>query len=125
MINEISFETINVIPSANIAVVSTFSASCNQDTLKADKMVLNVAIDPVKANAQILSIPVFIPAEHNFDTAEHHAMLCQFRLGSPFVAVKLSGLKLFHNESNNHYFATADKFETIDNLKKYMEDDLI
>ena len=125
MVSEISFEAINVIPSVNIAVVSTFKVSCNQDTLKADKMILNVAIDPIKANAEILSIPVFIPAENNFDNAEHHAMLCQFRLGIPFVAVKLSGLKLFHNESNNHYFATADRFETIENLKKYLEDDLI
>ena len=125
MITEISFEEINVIPSKNIAVVSTFSVSCNQDTLKPDKFVMNIAIDPTKINAEILSIPVFIPATNNFHSPDHYDMLCQFRLGNPFVAVKLSGLKLFHNSENNHYFATADKFETIDNLKKYIEEELL
>lgn len=125
MIAEIPFEKINVIPSKNIAVVSTFHVSCNQDTMEPDKFVMNIAIDPVKVNAEILSIPVFIPATNNYHSPDHHDMLCQFRLGNPFVAIKLFGLKLFHNSNNNHYFATADRFETIDNLKKYIEEELI
>ena len=125
MITTIPFTKINVIPSENIAVVSTFHVSCNQDTRKPSKMILNVAVDPTKVNAEILSIPIFIPAENNFDNIEHHAMLCQFRIGNPFVAVKLSGLKVFYNDSTNHYFATADRFETIDNLKKYLEEEWI
>lgn len=125
MINQISFETINVIPSGNIAIVSTFKVSCNQDTLEPTKFILDVAIDSQKTNTDVVSIPVFLSADNNYHSADHHDMLCKFRLGNPFVAVKLHNLKVFHNPDKNHYFATADRFETVDNINKYIEEDLI
>jgi len=110
------FININQIDSPDIQIVSNFRTNVNQDTGEPFQMVLNVAIDRVKANSRICEIPVYVPAKDNYKAAEHIKMLNIFRGGAPWVPVRCENFILYRQklEGSYHYFGFADSFTVVD-----------
>lgn len=106
---------INAIPSAIIMLASSFHTSADENG-KPSKMVLNIAIDREKSNADDCEFPVFLNADGIYKTVPHIEMLNLFRIGAPFVPVKCKDLRIFCSENNGikKYFGTASKFEVVE-----------
>lgn len=117
MREQVDFETINVIPGGDIQIIEAMHTFINQETKAPSQMILTAAIDRHKADSELLSMKIYLPAS-NYKSNDHIKMLNKFRSGEPFVAVLCENLKVFRRKDIKtdkwFYYARATKFITID-----------
>ena len=118
MITSIPFESINVVPSSTLLVVSSFTVTADTNG-SPSKFVLSVCIDSEKAGIKNVEIPVYVPPSPSFESVDHYRMQANFQKGDPFCAVECENLKIFKNTETNEFFGTADSFTVPDNFEKW------
>lgn len=117
MTEKVNFETINVIPAKSVQVIQAIHTSVNQETGEPSAIVLSASIDRNKANSNLLSMPIRLPAS-NYRSKEHMKILELFKSGEPFVAVMCDDLTVYRKKKNSYrqyyYYAYATNFSVID-----------
>lgn len=123
MKEQIHFKTINAVPNPNIQIVSSFHTEVNQATGEPYRMILNVALDKLKADSECCEFPVYIPAKPNYKSAEHMKMLELFRTGVPWVPVECHVFTVYRQKVGSYYkyFAYANCFTVVE-YSKVVED---
>lgn len=101
--------------------VSSFTVTANEDG-SANKVVLNIALDPDKSNGQI-EMPVFIPIHDNYIDDNVRTMQDSFLMGAPFVAAWLDNFDIYMNVESKQYIGFASNFQVEKNPSKYMEEE--
>ena len=112
MQERITLLDINAIPSSIIALASSVMTSADQVTGQPSKMVIDIAIDQSRADSIGVEMPVFMPADFNYQSSEHYQLLDALRAGEIFVPVIFYGLKIFRTliDGKYNYYATANSF---------------
>ncbi len=117
---QVPFESINVVPSGTLVVVSSFTitADTNGNPLK---FVLSICIDSEKARIKAVEIPVYVPSSASYESTDHFRMKANFQKGDPFCAIECENLKIFKDTGTNEYFGTADSFTVPENFEKWRD----
>ena len=108
--------SINAIPSNSTLIVNSFWTRAKLNSKEPYQMILNVALNRKNAESDSCEFPVYIPAQNNYNSAEHLQMLELFKVGVPWVPVECRNLKLYRQLNKDHYdyFAFADTFKVVD-----------
>lgn len=115
---QVPFESINVVPSVTLLVVSSFAVTADTNGTPS-KFILSVCIDSEKAGINAVEIPIYVPASPSFESVDHLRMQANFQKGDPFCAVECENLKVFKNTDTNEFFGTANSFTVPDNFEKW------
>ena len=124
---QIEYLSIAPIESAAFQLVSYFWTRVNQKTQEPFQMVLQVALDKNKAKTDSVDFPVYLPATGNYKSDAHHRMFHKFQSGDPFVAVRLHGFKMYHQqlENSNIYWGVADSFEIVEDPASLLDKEIL
>lgn len=93
---------INAIQSDIIAAANSVRIYLNQETCVPETFVIDIATDPQRHPSGALTIPVYLPPEHNFHSAAHYELL-DILHKDPFCAVEFTNLSLHKSKAGNIY----------------------